>query len=491
MDALAPLAEGRKRLDRRGPAGAALARYLSCRMDLLTETEALELEAEIEIASVTPYREVQEIFEAETGQRLDEAFDRFEAEPFEVDLLCQWHRARLMDGEVVVFKLVHSDLRPAAGPMPRPKPWPGLEEVSKLAPVLSRSGASDRERVLADFADHWTRSLDLGREATDLIELRERCETMSLVTVPEVHPALSGARFLTVADLCGSTATERARPPAERAGADGPRLARRLCRAWLRLGFSASTVPVDPRGRNVLFLEDGKVAFCGGPFQPLPGHSRDLLREYLVATTIGDQQSCADAFLDLHHARSRQDERRLRHQLRHTAPFRDGGWDPGSDSLSRALLAHWHQAAVLGFRPRRPLRTFLSGLALLTREAGRLAPGENSFREAFQELRLYELLSESARLATGGEAAPMADLPRKLDRGLTLAAAESRPRRERAQESRGGSWSVVIALFAAIAAVVLLVHHIAPDVGAPMWIERSGAVLVLVLGGLLLRFAAE
>ncbi len=479
--ALAPLD---KRPRGRGPFAAALVAYLSSRMDLLTQTEATTLAATPMPRVVTPPDAVARQFADETGSSLEDAFGDFETEPLDSGPLFQWHRARRTNGEPVIFKIVHRGI------------GRHLEERSPLEtdlqPLLGGRSPSDASRAVTDFKSFLAHALDLRGEGDDLIELCDQCEGMNLVRVPRVHLDLSGASFLTLSDVGGSTIAERCSASAPVSENGGPRLARRLCRAWLRLALSAGTVPTNPQGRNVLLLADGKVAFCGGPFQPLSSHTRDRLRAYLAATVIGDHKCLADVLLDLSHPRSRQHERRLRHQLRHTAPFRDGGWDSDSDSLSRALLAHWHQAKTLGFRPRRTLSAFLRGLTLLTREARTLAPSESSFREAFQELRLYQLFAESTRLPTGDEAAALADLPRKLDRGLTLAAGDgSQPRREEAEESSTGTWSVVLSLLMALAAVVLLVHHAAPLAGAGNWIEKLGAIAVLILGGFLLRLAAD
>ncbi len=314
------------------------------------------------------------------------------------------------------------------------------------------------------------------------------------MTVPRVHLELSGASFLTLSDLGGSTIAERGVASATVPENGGPRLARRLCRAWLRLALSAGTAAHEPaRAQRAVAGGRRKVAFCGGPFQPLSTHTRDRLRAYLAATAVEDHRVSRPTWSWISATRApTQDERRLRHQLRHTAPFRDGGWDNDSDSLSRSLLAHWHQATTLGFRPRQALSAFLRGLTLLTREARILAPGESSFREAFQELRLYQLFAESTRLLTGDEAAALVDLPRKLDRGLTLAAGDvSQPYREATAGSSPGTWRLVLALLMALVAVVLLVHHAASLAGAGHWIEKLGAGAVLILGGFVLRFAAD
>jgi hypothetical protein len=43
----------------------------------------------------------------------------------------------------------------------------------------------------------------------------------------------------------------------------------------------------------------------------------------------------------------------------------------------------------------------------------------------------------------------------------------------------------------ALAAAVLLVHHVGTSAAAPGWIEEVGALVVAILGGSLLRLASD
>jgi ubiquinone biosynthesis protein len=474
MDVLAKLDEHLRSHD---PLGSALAAYLSSRVDLLTQAEASELAVFRGEAAPMPFAEIRKMFTAETGARLEDAFASLIPEPFDSGPIAQWHRGVLETGESVLFKVAHEAI--------------GRQARADLDSLLPAAGLAPASGIGEEFKGFLDRSLDLRREAEDLIELRDRCKGMGLVKIPEVHQELSGGHFLTLSELDGSTVAERSSEMATATGDHGARLARRLCRAWLRLVLSAKTVPVTSIGRNVLLLDDGKVAFCGGPLQFLSAHVRDQLCRYLAASAINDHQSMADVLLDLSQPRSPDDERRLRHQLRHTAPFRDGGFDGDTDTLSRTVLAHGHRMTALGFRPSQGLLAFRCGLATLTRQAALLAPGESPFREAFQEARLYQLFTDTTRISIGSAVAPLVELPRKLDRGLTLAAEDASSARQASEEAPGGAWRVVLGLLMALAAIALLTHYAAPSAEAANWIEDVGAIGALIVGGLLLRAAAR
>lgn len=476
-----------------GPVFAGFGFYLSSRFDLLTAAEALEMgETSERQAASTTYEAVKKLWRAELSSGLESSFSSFEQEPFDASSLFQWHRARLSSGERVIVKVVHPELDGCLEP--------DLALLHGAGPSLAEMVGTELTEAVADYDAYLRRSIDLRQECEDLVRLRAESTEMRSLTVPEVLEGYSGERVLTLEDLVGSTVEEWLDEKSQvKGGGGGTRIARRLCREWLTLALSAALLPIDPRGRNALVIANDRIAFCGGPFSSPSAETQRHLRNYLAATAVEDYEGICRALLELTGKRQSADERSLRYQLRHVEPFRDGGWDLGSDDFSRSLLAYWRQSSVLGFRPKPAFLSFLRGLSHLTQEVRRLTPGESPVREAFQEIRLHNLLEDLRRIADGSEleeffrrqASLVFDLPRKLDRFLTVAAAGgSRPQEEKTKgETRPSSWTIVPALLMALAAVAVLVHYLRGIVGSESWIEAAGAVAMLALGAFLLRLA--
>jgi predicted unusual protein kinase regulating ubiquinone biosynthesis (AarF/ABC1/UbiB family) len=370
--------------------------------------------------------------------------------------------------------------------------------LARLGRPLRAAGVGDVETAISDFTSWLRRITDLRQEARDLERLAEESEDIPALVVSEVLSEFSGSRWLTTVTPRGVLPHPQSNnalrlPPRRRA-----RYARRLSRTWLKLALTSPLFLEEPSPRNVLFLSDGSIAICGGPLHASAGSAQDHLRSYLAATTVEDHKRIWEEILELSDERSGSKGRTLRHKLRHSAPFRDGGFDPQVDRLTRTVFAHWHQCAALGYKPRPTTLAFLRGLGYLARFCHQLAPEENVVRESFQELRLRDLLNEFARATDGGEwaelvrrqASVLTDLPRKIERvlastdrteRLTSNSSSPRPR-------AGGSWPLLSGLLAATIAVVLVVLSTRE---ASSLSEPIGSLAVLLFGALSLWLSGK
>ena len=463
-----------------GPLGAALALHLGSRVDLLSGTDCAELLAIPDRGPASRPEAVVGLVERSLRSPVKRLFATFSAEPFDSGLLFQWHRARLPGGKAVTVQVVHPELEPeiAAG---RPGRLAARLVAAGLAPEAARQAASELEL-----------RLDLERTAGALARLREETSGSRWARVPVVHQGLCAPRLLVLSEL-------RRRLPG--AASNEPR-ARRLARTWLSLALLGDLFPVEPMGRNLAFLEGGRVAFLGGPVHRLPRALRGKLREYLAAVATHDPARAAMAFLEL--LPGSPNDRRLRDRIRHTDPFRDRGWDVGGDLFARQVLAQRRSAEELGYRPPEGLEPFYRGLFLLNHEVAARAAAGAPVRDGLREARLLLLYDELRREGEGGrwlgamehQVGLLSGLPRKLDRVLTLAAEPDRAERGEgraltAPEPSGGSrWMAVAGCLLALTAVVLLTRHVAEAAAGP-WPERLGSLLVMLLGSLALRAATR
>ena len=471
----------RRRLTAAGPLGAALGLHLGTRVDLLPGTDCAELLTIADRGPASRREAVVGLVERSLRSSLERLFGSFDPEPFDSALLFQWHRARLLDATRVTVKIVHPELEPelAAG------------RLRQLAEELVADGELPAAARAA--ATESQLGLDLAREAEGLETLAEEADGSRWVEVPAVHRSHCAPRVLVLSEL-------RRR---HSGAAPGEPRARRLARTWLSLALTGDLFPVEPWGRNVAYLEGGRVAFLGGKTHRLPRAVRGDLREYLAAMAVHDPARAALAFLEL--LPGSPNDRRLRDRVRHTDPFRDRGWDVGGDLFARQLLAQRRSAEELGYRLPEALEPFYRGLFLLNHEAGGQAATGAPVRDGFREARLLLLFEELRRegqderwLGTmQQQMSLLAGLPRKLDRVLTLAAERDRPQRAESgngapQEAAGGGrWAAVAGCLLAVTTVVLLTNHVAESATVGPWPERLGALLVLLLGGLALRSATR
>jgi hypothetical protein len=463
-----------------GPIAAAFAIHLGSRVDLLAGTDCIELLAIPDRAPASDPQAVAGFMEQALNAPLSREFDGFDAAPFDSGLLFQWHHAQLLSGEAVTVELAHPELENDL-------------DSGRLCDVVEQLiAAGELPSAARGAVAEFEQRLDLERGAAALERLAEETADSRWVEVPTVHTRLCSSRVRVLSTIRGRMSTTPA----------GESAVRRLGRIWLSLALAGDLFPADPWGRNVAYLEGGRVAFLNGEVHRLPRALRSELREYLTAVAGRDPARAALAFLEL--LPGSPSDRRLRDRIRHTDPFRDRGWDVGGDLFARQVLAHWRSAAELGYQLPEGLGPFYRGLFLLNHEArGQVAEGA-PVRDGFREARLLLLFSELRREGEDGRWAGtmehqlnlLTGLPRKLDRVLTLAAERDRSKGHEDHAlsgvaTAGNSWATVAACLLALIAVVLFTHHLMESGGAGAWAERIGAGLVLLLGGLLLRAATR
>lgn len=471
----------RRALGQLGPVFSSFGLYLACRPDLLPAGDCLELSDLPDLAEPMPVAAVLAAVEGELHREPREAFSGFEEAPCESRLLFQAHRARLPGGQPVIVRILRA----------------GLDEHLALdLPLLPRlepafAEGFPLEETIADFRAFLVQELDLMAQAVALDRVAAETENVGPLRAPGVCRDLATPKMLVLQDLGGSGLAER--------GEDAE-LARRLSLLWLRQALLGPAFPVEPWGANVAVLEGERIAFTGGVLaEPPPSVQANLWGYLIAASNQNIDEVCTWLLRESTLEGPPWAEEQLRLRLRQAVPFRDGGWSRSGEGLAEHLFLHWRIARECGFRPGAHLLAFFRGLTALTLETRRLAPGRDVLLQALEDVRLLAGMQQLGemmnfdRLRENFEryAALAVQLPQKLDEVLTLAAdgdlrRPTRPAAARPAEPRRGSSLVWISLLLALAAVVLLARQV-----DGIWGERAGALLFLMVGALLLRFAGR
>jgi hypothetical protein len=270
----------------------------------------------------------------------------------------------------------------------------------------------------------------------------------------------------------------------------------------LRQALVGELFPVEPFPENITVPNVHQIAFTGGTFASLSAESRANLFSYLMNFATGDvERACSCLLRELDTGGRLSDEEEFRQRFKHVVPFRDGGWSlrEGNKSLAEHLFVHWRVATELSLKPQSHLIPFYRGLFLITAAARRVAPDYDSLSAALEELRviegvthLREMLSPP-RLGESSERhiALMMDLPRRFDEALSLmsegsAQLDLQLAHLASHRKQKNASSIVVALLAILATIVLLTHHVMVAMGSPAWIERIGAIAFAEFGLLLL-----
>lgn len=267
-----------------GPTYVKLGQVLSSRPDLLPAAWIDELRTLQDRVPPVPLAAIRAQIEDSLGKPVEQLFASIEEEPLASASIAQVHRARTLEGELVVVKVQR----------------PGLEETIRadlgilvhaaqlLEAVVEETGVYGPVGIVEEFERSLFEELDFVHEAQNVRAFRACAEGRPELCVPRVFDALSGRRVLTLEYLEGRKITE-ASPPH-----DPKELARKLIEGGFRLLFEHGLFHGDPHPGNLIVLEDGRIGVLDfGLVGRLTPQMQENIVLLVVAVAVRDADSVA------------------------------------------------------------------------------------------------------------------------------------------------------------------------------------------------------
>jgi predicted unusual protein kinase regulating ubiquinone biosynthesis (AarF/ABC1/UbiB family) len=488
-----------------GPVFSLFGRYLGTRVDLFPISVCLEL---LEIPDVTEpmdHDTVQSIIKQEWGQKSASVLLSFDPSPRSSRLVYQTHFGRFMDGTPVRIQLIN--------PV-----FPKLVERDSpllylLQPAfLSVSAIGFRiKAVIADFMRFLPLYLDRPTDYNGMMALADDATQFNELAVPPFMPDLSTSLIRTIERLPGWSLDElMPASPDKYVGSHEDEMpknldlgisdvARRTCYVWLRQALFGSQYPVEIRPDDLSILPTHKIVFHDGIFTSLPSISQDHIWQYLQATAGQDPDTAFDYLMqEMENRESFEDESELRVRFRQVVPFRDGPWSlsDSGDSLAEHVFVHLRMIREYGLQPRVHLMDFYRGLFTLVAITKKLVPEQDALREGLDELRLkmgYEQIREMMDLNVWQDtfskyAMSVIELPKKLDEVLERVSGDGINSGQKSSSGRSSSAgqksrsAKIIGILCMMGAMVLVYNHLIGTIDEDLWVTRTVAIILLMLG---------
>jgi len=271
--------------------------FLSSRLDVLPQEVTDELANLQDEVPAEKFSEICALAEAELGISLNNAFERFDAEPLAAASLGQVHRARLKTGEDVDFRdVVVKVQRPNITSIVEVD----LSALQKVGTWMMRYRPirehADVPALLNEFSTTLYEEIDYIQEAGNAETFYANFSDDPDVRVPRVVRTLTTRRVLTLEDVYAIKISDYAAIKA--AGIERGEVASKLLDTYLKQIFEDGFVHADPHPGNLfvrpLAAENGKqprwqLTFVDfGMVARVPDSLRESLRELLIAVGTRD-----------------------------------------------------------------------------------------------------------------------------------------------------------------------------------------------------------
>lgn len=321
----------RKRLELLGTTYVKLGQILSLRRDLLPESVTEELQLLLARLPALPFDRFRELVGEEFGRPVDEVLESIGTEPLGSASIGQIHRARTLNGDDVILKLVK----------------PGIRETVQRDVVLLRIFGQMLEwivprvqpkKVIGEFCDYTLREVDLRLEADNAESFAANFRDESDIVFPAIHREISTANLLVQEFLDGVTPGQRA---AE--GLDEAERARVIdlgAKAIIRMLYQDGFFHADLHPGNLIILPGGRAGFIDlGMVGRFHEEVRRGLLYYYYSLVTGDAEGAARYLTTLAEIGPRGDAQAFRNEVEEICRR----WQRGSSfdqySIGRLILA--------------------------------------------------------------------------------------------------------------------------------------------------------
>ncbi len=201
-------------------------------------------------ADPMPFKAIRKVIEEDLGDRLDALFEHVDEQPLAAASIGQVHRARTLDGREVVIKVQYPGIAEAIhADMQNLKL--GLKLLSTIAPGIDTGAIADEVR------DRIGEELDYELEAQNQRAMARVYRGHPFIFVPDVVTSLCSERVIVSEFVPGRRFAELKAAPQDvrdRAGEI-------LVRFYINGPFRHRLLNGDPHPGNVLWCEDGRLAF--------------------------------------------------------------------------------------------------------------------------------------------------------------------------------------------------------------------------------------
>ncbi len=348
----------RRRLEILGPTYIKLGQILSLREDILPKEITEELKNLLDRLPVVPFPRYCELLAERLGRPVDEMYEWIDPKPLGSASIGQTHRARTVDGEDVIIKMVK----------------PGIPELLRRDAILLKVfaaflqiglGRYQPRRVIGEFVDYTSKEVDLRREANNCETFAANFKDVPDIVFPKVYRKYSAELVMTQQFLAGKKPTDP--EVQELPESDRDRLVDLGATAIIRMLYRDGFFHADLHPGNLLVLAGPKAGFIDlGMVGRFDHDLRRSLLYYFYCLVMGDAENAAKYIAALAQPGSGADPQGFKKEIEEIS--RSWAHQANFDDFSLAQLILQSVSMAGRFRMYFPVEMVLMVKALVTFE---------------------------------------------------------------------------------------------------------------------------
>ncbi|MEK6939550.1 MAG: AarF/UbiB family protein, partial [Nanoarchaeota archaeon] len=284
----------RRAFERLGPTFVKFGQLLSLRPDLVPKEYSEEFEKLQDHVPSFSYQKIKNTIETELQKPLTKLFLSFDKKPLASASIAQVHRAVLKSGKKVVVKVQRPDIREIIDT--------DLDILFHLAQALEKHFSLMKNyhptEIVKEFA-FWTRKeLNFEIEGRNAALLREKLKDNKQVIIPQVYPALSSKKVLTMDFVSGVKLSDLS--ALDKYNIDRKKLVLNYVTSILEQALLHGLFHADPHPANIFAQKNGKLAYIdyGIVGELNPGDRKKIIR-FITSINEKDPTKSLDIIVSL------------------------------------------------------------------------------------------------------------------------------------------------------------------------------------------------
>lgn len=281
-------------LKKMGPTYIKLGQLLSTRSDLLPEPFLEALATLQDDVDSIPYKEVEEIFREEIGERISKAFSFFDEEPLASASIGQVHKATLHSGKEVAVKIQRPGIRK--------KFLEDLDTLMNLSEKAESLFEETKKFSLHDTVEELRymllQELDYEKEADNLALLKKNIKEFRFLYVPSTIESYCSKKVLTMEYIEGQKVTTLS--PFQLEDLPKKKMMDDFIKGYLKQIIVDGFAHADPHPGNIHVMKTGKLALMDlGMVARFDAGIRESILKLMIGLSEGNGEEVNNVLLEI------------------------------------------------------------------------------------------------------------------------------------------------------------------------------------------------